>query len=112
MSDEERNAVAEYARRSNIWLVQNGGTTVRSTAGPLRSRSNAATRIERLRAARAGKPYRGQAGHVPDTALTGSANPPQGWLDMPGRSNSVIGGGLSSRIGQKVDVITIDGEVP
>ncbi len=57
-------------------------------------------------------PYLGQAGHVPDTALTGMANPPTGWLDMPGISNSVVGGGLSSRIGQTVDVITVDGKVP
>jgi hypothetical protein len=31
---------------------------------------------------------------------------------MPGKSNNVMGGGLSSRIGQKVDTITVDGKVP
>lgn len=56
--------------------------------------------------------YTGQVGHVPDMALTGTASPPGGWLDMPGRSNSVVGGGLSSRIGQRVDYITVDGKLP
>lgn len=112
MTAAERQAVTEYAQRSNAWIVENGGTTVQSTAGVLRSQANAAARTERLNAARAGTPYQGQAGHVPDTALTGTAQPPAGWLDMPGRSNSVVGGGLSSRIGQRVDVITVDGRVP
>lgn len=92
--------------------AKNGGTTVQSTAGIPRSQASAAGRTERLRAERAGTPYRGQAGHVPDSALSGTAQPPAGWLDMPGRSNSVVGGGLSSRIGQRVDVITVDGRVP
>ncbi len=112
MTVAERQAVVEYAQRSNVWLAENGGTTVQSTAGTLRSQANAAARTERLNAARTGTPYQGQAGHVPDTALTGTAQPPAGWLDMPGRSNSVVGGGLSSRIGKPVSVITVDGRVP
>jgi hypothetical protein len=112
MTAAERQAVIEYAQRSNAWLAQNGPVTVQPTAGPLRSQANAATRTERLNAERAGTPYQGQAGHVPDTALTGLPNPPAGWLDMPGRSNSVVGGGLSSRIGQGISVITVDGRVP
>jgi hypothetical protein len=112
MTSAERQAVIEYAQRTNAWLAQNGPTTVRSTAGTLRSQADAAARTERLNAERAGRPYQGQAGHVPDTALTGLPNPPAGWLDMPGRSNSVVGGGLSSRIGQGVSTITVDGRVP
>ena len=35
-----------------------------------------------------------------DTAVTGQANPPAGWLDMPGHSNQVAGGGLGPRVGR------------
>jgi hypothetical protein len=112
MSAVERQAAIEYAQLSNAWLAQIGPVTVQSTAGLLRSQASEAARLERLRAAQAGEPYLGQAGHVPDTALTGLADPPDGWLDMPGTVNNVIGGGLSSRIGQTVDAITVDGAVP
>jgi RHS repeat-associated protein len=112
MTPAERQSVIEYARRANEYLAANGGTVVQATAGNLRTQASAAARRERARAARAGTPYSGQAGHVPDTALTGQANPPGGWLDMAGRSNNIAGGGLSSRIGKPVDIITIDGKVP
>jgi RHS repeat-associated protein len=112
MSAAERAAILEYAQRTNAWLAQNGPVTVQGTAGVLRSQANAAARAERLRAARAGLPYQGQAGHVPDTALSRQPNPPAGWLDMPGTSNQSAGGGLGPRIGQTVDVITVDGQTP
>jgi hypothetical protein len=112
MTAAERQAVVDYAQRTNAWLAEKGPVTVQSTAGQLRSQANAAARTERLNAAREGRPYTGQVGHVPDTALSGTPQPPAGWLDMPGRSNSVVGGGLSSRIGTKVNIITIDGKVP
>jgi len=112
MTAAERASVVEYAQRTNAWLASNGPVVVRSTAGTLRSQASAAARLERLAAARAGTPYVGQAGHVPDTALTGLANPPAGWLDMVGSSNQAAGGGLGSRIGQTVHVITVDGHVP
>ena len=73
---------------------------------------SSAARRERMRAERAGTPYSGQAEHVPDTAISGQANPPGGWLDMTGRSNNIVGGGLSSRIGTRIDRITIDGRIP
>ena len=85
---------------------------VQSTAGSLRRQSNSTARRERLNAARFGTPYQGQVGHVPDAALTGQAQPPAGWLDMRGISNNAAGGGLSSRIGQRVDIITVDGKIP
>jgi RHS repeat-associated protein len=112
MTAAEREATINYARRTNAWLAKNGPVTVQPTAGTLRSQASEAARLERLRAARAGQPYAGQAGHVPDTALTGSPVPPAGWLDMPGASNNVIGGGLSSRIGNTIEVITVDGKIP
>jgi hypothetical protein len=112
MTAAERSAIIEYAQRANIWLSQNGPTTVQGTAGGLRSQANAAARTERLWAARAGQPYQGQVGHVPDTAITGQATPPAGWVDMPGTSNQAAGGGLSSRIGTQMEVITVDGQIP
>jgi RHS repeat-associated protein len=112
MTAAERQAAITYAQRTNAWLESNGGTTVQSTAGALRSAANAAARAERNSAARAGMPYEGQAGHVPDTALTGQARPPGGWLDMAGRSNNIVGGGLSSRIGQTIKAIMVDGKKP
>ena len=112
MTAAERAAAIEYARLANAWLAQNGPVTVQSTAGTLRSQANAAATAQRIRAARAGQPYAGQAGHVPDTALTGKPHPPCGWLDMPGTSNQRVGGGLGSRIGQQIDIITVDGQVP
>jgi hypothetical protein len=53
-----------------------------------------------------------QVWHVPDAALTGKAFPPGSWLDMPGTSNNVAGGGLSLRIGQTEEVITVDCQRP
>ena len=105
------NSLKEYARGVNAWLAANGPAVVRSTAGALRKLANAAARAERRRAARAGTPYVGAAGHLPDTAITGLANPP-GWLDMLGNSNAIAGGGLSSMIGDIIDQVLVDGVLP
>jgi len=112
MTEAERQVTLEYAKRTNAWLEKNGPVTVQSTKGTLRSQANAAARTERLNAARTGQPYQGQAGHVPDTALSGIPQPPDGWIDMPGKSNNVVGGGLGPRVGTVVDRITVDGKVP
>jgi hypothetical protein len=109
---KEAAAINEYAARSNVWLKQNGGATIRSTDGALRAEANAVVRAERLAAARNGTPYNGQAGHVPDTAVSGQAKPPAGWLDMPGVSNQVCGGVLASRIGELITHFTVDGGLP
>ena len=109
---EEITALTEYATRSNEWLAQNGPQTIQSTKGSLRSQASKAARIERRRAEKAGTPYQGQAGHVPDTAVTGMAVPPGGWLDMAGVSNNAAGGVLSHRVGQRIDFYTIDGIKP
>ena len=111
-TSKEAEAIREYARRTNQWLKQEGRQTIQATKGPLRREASAAARRERLRAARASQPYQGQAGHVPDTAISGKAEPPGGWLDMPGKSNSAAGGALGSRVGKPVDVILVDGEIP
>jgi RHS repeat-associated protein len=106
---DEAAAINEYAARSNEWLARNGPQTIQPTDGALRAEASAAARAERLAAERAGNPYLGQAGHVPDTAITGQANPPGGWLDMPGVSNQVCGGVLGSRVGQLISGFTVDG---
>jgi len=111
-SAEEAAAINQYASRSNAWLAENGPQTIRSTDGALRAEASAAARAERLAAARSGTPYSGQAGHVPDTAITGQASPPAGWLDMPGTSNQVCGGVLGSRLGQVISGFTVDGATP
>jgi hypothetical protein len=108
-TSEEAAAINQYASRSNAWLAENGPQTIRSTDGALRAEANAA---ERLAAERAGTPYVGQAGHVPDTAITGQANPPGGWMDMPGFSNQVCGGLLGSRVGQVIAGFSADGAPP
>jgi len=112
LSTDEVSAIREYARRVNAWLEEAGPQTVRSTAGRLRREASAAARAERVRAARAGRPYTGQAGHVPDTAISGMPDPPAGWLDMPGVSNPAAGGALGRRLGQRIDIVTVDGGVP
>jgi len=109
---EEIKALEEYARRVNAWLDANGPKTVCSTKGSLRAQASAAAKAERARAAAQGTPYTGQAGHVPDTALTKQPNPPLGWLDMPGTSNNAAGGALGPHVGEDVKEILINGKRP
>ncbi|MFI9584320.1 RHS repeat-associated core domain-containing protein [Streptomyces sp. NPDC052236] len=109
----EIDAIHEYAKRSNAWLSQNGPKTIQPTKGTqLGKDSAAARRAERIRADRAGTPYSGQAGHVPDSAVSGTGQPPAGWLDMPGKSNSIAGGVLGSRVGKLIRGYTVDGGPP
>jgi hypothetical protein len=49
---------------------------------------------------------------VPDTAITAQANPPGGWIDMPGYSNQFCGGVLGPRVGQVISGFTVDGAMP
>ncbi len=109
---EEVEALYEYARGANEVLRESGPQTIRSTKGSLARGSRAAARAERIRAEKLNQPYSGQAGHVPDTAVSGEAEPPGGWLDMPGVSNQAAGGVLGSRIGRLIIGFTIDGVVP
>ena len=111
MAGRERKAIHEHVKQVNAWLQANGPQKVVPTAGQLRRSADLAAAVERRRAKRAEEPYQGKAGHVPDTALTGMANP-HSWQHMPGRSNSIIGGGWSSRIGESIDQLTINGHTP
>ena len=114
MTAEEKEQVTEYARRVNEWLDNHGPVVVQRTAGALTNQANAARDRERRRAERAGTPYEGVPGHVPDTALSGSGEPPAGWLDMTFRANSKVGGGLgpAARLGKCVNGFTVDGSKP
>ena len=62
--------------------------------------------------ARVGLPYSGHVGHEPDTAISGAAEPPSGWIDMPGVSHQVVSGVLGSCVGQTISRFTIDGKIP
>jgi hypothetical protein len=81
-------AGAEKTRRAGL-LSPTGRV---STDGKLGLDSSRAAARERLRAARAGQPYAGHAGHVPDTTWTGKPDPPGGYLDLTGRVNTSLGG--------------------
>lgn len=61
------------------------------TQGALRGEASLAAAQERARAAAAGAPYTGHAGHVPDTTWTGNPQP-HSWLDLSRRVNSSLGG--------------------
>ena len=102
----------EYARRSNAVLQETGPQTVVGTKGSLRTAASRDAAAERGRAAAAGAPYQGQAGHVPDTAVTGQPVPPGGYLDMRGNSSSIAGGCIGNCVGQTIVGYTVDGKIP
>jgi RHS repeat-associated protein len=106
---EEIQSMIEYAKLTNGYLDKYGPQIIQSTKGALRLEASADAAAARRAAERAGQPFMGQAGHVPDTAITGMASPPLGYLDMAGKSNSAMGGLLGSRVGQQLDAILIDG---
>ena len=89
----QRQQMQAYVAGCNRALARGQlSTTGRvSTQGALRDLASAAARAERQRAALAGTPYTGAAGHVPDTAWTGMADPPE-WMDLDPRINSSLGG--------------------
>ena len=102
----------EYARRSNEVIDDLGPQTVVGTRGDLRKAASRDARAERRSAARGGTPYQGQAGHVPDTAVTGQVSPPGGYLDVRGNSNGIAGGCIGNCIGETIDGFTVDGKLP
>jgi hypothetical protein len=61
-----------------------------STKGLLARLAGRARAVERARAGAAGRPYRGVAGHGPDTTWTGKPNPPE-WQDEDWIVNSSLG---------------------
>ncbi|HMG42506.1 MAG TPA: RHS repeat-associated core domain-containing protein, partial [Acidimicrobiales bacterium] len=91
-SADEIAQVQDYIAGSNRAL-QNGDISPTgrvTTQGELRATASQAARDERIRAAAAGTPYSGHAGHVPDTTWTGRPEPPE-WLDLSPRVNSSLG---------------------
>jgi RHS repeat-associated protein len=62
-----------------------------STQGELRRRASRTAAQERAGAATQGQPYRGHAGHVPDTTWTGVPQPYK-WLDLDPVVNQSLGG--------------------
>jgi hypothetical protein len=92
----QRAQMAAYVAGCNRALQrgQLSSTGRVSTGGSLRARATLAAATERLRAARAGSPYRGVVGHVPDTTWTGAPVPPE-WLDLDMQVNSSLGGSSS-----------------
>ena len=90
---DEVDQVRRYVDGSNRAL-ENGHLSPDgrvSTQGDLRRQASNAAARERTRAAAAGDPYEGHAGHVPDTTWTGAAEPPE-WMDMSPRVNTSLGG--------------------
>jgi hypothetical protein len=112
LTASERELVRQYARATNMWLRANPAARIQSTGGKVRYEADKFADFERQRALLEGRPYKGVVGHVPDTAITGQTMPPMGWMDLPSKVNSKLGGGLSSRLGKRVDVITVDGVIP
>lgn len=118
LSTADANVVRTYARRANSWLAKaarlapGGKVRIKPTKGVLRTAASQTAKAERTRAELAGQPYSGQVGHVPDTAVTGQANPPCGWLDMPGTSNQRAGGPLGPRVGKFITHFLVDGALP
>lgn len=90
---EEVAQVKAYIEGSNAALDAGAlSSTGRvSTKGDLRTDASLAAAQERARAANAGTPYQGHAGHVPDTTWTGTAQP-HSWLDLSPRVNTSLGG--------------------
>ncbi|MBS2019764.1 MAG: hypothetical protein JST00_43275 [Deltaproteobacteria bacterium] len=62
-----------------------------STKGALQRDASRAAQAERVRAAAAGTPYRGHAGHVPDTTWSGQPEP-FAWADLHPSVNTSLGG--------------------
>lgn len=83
----------DYVNRSNQYLadgsLSDSGRV--STAGEVSREARREARLERIRAAEAGTPYKGVAAHVPDSTWVGRGKPP-GWGDYTGRVNSSLAG--------------------
>jgi RHS repeat-associated protein len=90
---EQVQQAMEYCRICNEALEEGAvSPTGRvSTQGQLRADASRAAAAERTRAANAGTPYQGHAGHVPDTTWTGVPEPYR-WLDLDSAVNLSLGG--------------------
>jgi len=109
---DEAATIREYARKTNIWILANGGSVyMKPTAGMLREQASAAADKERTRSEILGMPYgKLVAGHVPDATVTGLPIPPMGWMPMTSKVNGYIGAVEGWRIGRDpVNYFRVDG---
>ncbi|SNT34951.1 YD repeat-containing protein, partial [Pseudomonas japonica] len=82
-----------------------------STGGELRRSASMAAAIERRNAIKAGTPYVGHVGHVPDTTWVGRPAP-YTWLDLSPRVNLSLGGQAGGYpLGYKPVIFVFDGGV-
>ncbi|MFD4788151.1 RHS repeat-associated core domain-containing protein [Streptomyces sp. NPDC058459] len=90
-TDEEAQQFADYVDAANDAITQGqmSPTGRVSTAGSIRREAAREAASERRRAAAAGTPYSGVAGHAPDAMWLGSGKPPT-WIDMTKRVNSSL----------------------
>ena len=92
MKPEEIEQVKQYVAGCNKALAAGAlSKTGRvSTKGRLRRQASRSASRERKTAIREGRPYSGQAGHVPDTTWTNNPEP-FSWLDLDERVNTSLG---------------------
>ncbi|WP_338683447.1 RHS repeat-associated core domain-containing protein [Streptomyces acidiscabies] len=90
-TDAEAQQFADYVDAANDAIArgQMSPTGRVSTAGSIRREAAREAAIERRRAAAAGTPYSGVAGHAPDAMWLGHGKPPT-WIDMAKRVNSSL----------------------
>ncbi|WP_409471574.1 polymorphic toxin-type HINT domain-containing protein [Streptomyces sp. HC307] len=90
-TDEEAQQFADYVDAANDAIArgQMSPTGRVSTAGSIRREAAREAASERRRAAAAGTPYSGVAGHAPDAMWLGHGKPPT-WIDMTKRVNSSL----------------------
>ncbi|CAL9529999.1 hypothetical protein SUDANB6_04036 [Streptomyces sp. enrichment culture] len=82
-TDDEAQQCADYVDAADAAIAQGQmlPTGRVSTAGAIRREAAREAAAERRRAAAAGTPYAGVAGHVPDAMWPGQEKPPT-WIDM------------------------------
>ncbi|MFI1941081.1 RHS repeat-associated core domain-containing protein [Streptomyces purpureus] len=90
-TDAEAQQFADYVDAANDAIArgQMSPTGRVSTAGAIRREAAREAAAERRRAAAAGTPYSGVAGHAPDAMWLGHGVPPT-WIDMTKRVNSSL----------------------
>lgn len=90
-TDAEAQQFADYVDAANDAIAQGqmSPTGRVSTAGSIRREAAREAASERRRAAAAGTPYAGVAGHAPDAMWLGHGKPPT-WIDMTKRVNSSL----------------------
>jgi hypothetical protein len=92
-TNKEAGQFTAYVDAANDALDQGllSSTGRVATTGDIRRGAENAVARERRRAAKAGSPYMGVAGHAPDAMWLGHGAPPT-WIDMTKRVNSSLSG--------------------